>query len=293
MKKNLILAGIALLFAACSNDTETGGDSRVAPVRVQVSGYSVSQGDFPETRGVETAVDYTSINAITLAFYKSDGTQAYKHEQLRDDNTTYTTFGSFELSLPMGSYTMVALAYKTKEGSPLVLTSPTAAAFTGEHGYETFAYTQAVNITNTSTVDLSATLSRIISRLTVCSSDGRTANISNVRMTLSAGGWSFNPTTGLATVNTGCTNTTSIAAATGESTISSTNVFLLTDEQTMNVTIETLDAEGNTLFTKTVTDVPFKRNRVTILTGKMYTNDDMSGTFNIETAWLTDTNMDF
>ena len=293
MKKNLILAGIALLFAACSNDTETGGDSRVAPVRVQVSGYSVSQGDFPETRGVETAVDYTSINAITLAFYKSDGTQAYKHKQLRDDNTTYTTFGSFELSLPMGSYTMVALAYKTKEGSPLVLTSPTAAAFTGEHGYETFAYTQAVNITNTSTVDLSATLSRIISRLTVCSSDGRTANISNVRMTLSAGGWSFNPTTGLATVNTGCTNTTSIAAATGECTISSTNVFLLTDEQTMNVTIETLDSEGNTLFTKTVTDVPFKRNRVTILTGKMYTNDDMSGTFNIETAWLTDTNMDF
>ncbi len=293
MKKNLILAGIALLFAACSNDTETGGDSRVAPVRVQVSGYSVSQGDFPETRGVESAVDYTSINAITLAFYKSDGTQAYKHEQLRDDNTTYTTFGSFELTLPMGSYTMVALAYKTKEGSPLVLTSPTAAAFTGEHGYETFAYTQAVNITNTSTVDLSATLSRIISRLTVCSSDGRTANISNVRMTLSAGGWSFNPTTGLATVNTGCTNTVSIAAATGESTISSTNVFLLTDEQTMNVTIETLDAEGNTLFTKTVTDVPFKRNRVTILTGKMYTNDDMSGTFNIETAWLPDTNMDF
>ena len=293
MKKNLILAGIALLFAACSNDTETGGDSRVAPVRVQVSGYSVSQGDFPETRGVESAVDYTSINAITLAFYKSDGTQAYKHEQLRDDNTTYTTFGSFELSLPMGSYTMVALAYKTKEGSPLVLTSPTAAAFTGEHGYETFAYTQAVNITNTSTVDLSATLSRIISRLTVCSSDGRTANISNVRMTLSAGGWSFNPTTGLATVNTGCTNTTSIAAATGESTISSTNVFLLTDEQTMNVTIATLDSEGNTLFTKTVTDVPFKRNRVTILTGKMYTNDDMSGTFNIETAWLPDTNMDF
>lgn len=293
MKKNLILAGIALLFAACSNDTETGGDSRVAPVRVQVSGYSVSQGDFPETRGVESAVDYTSINAITLAFYKSDGTQAYKHEQLRDDNTTYTTFGSFELSLPMGSYTMVALAYKTKAGSPLVLTSPTAAAFTGEHGYETFAYTQAVNITNTSTVDLSATLSRIISRLTVCSSDGRTANISNVRMTLSAGGWSFNPTTGLATVNTGCTNTVSIAAATGESTISSTNVFLLTDEQTMNVTIETLDSEGNTLFTKTVTDVPFKRNRVTILTGKMYTNDDMSGTFNIETAWLPDTNMDF
>ena len=292
MKKNLILAGIALLFAACSNDTETGGDSRVAPVRVQVSGYSVSQGDFPETRGVETAVDYTSINAITLAFYKSDGTQAYKHEQLRDDNTTYTTFGSFELSLPMGSYTMVALAYKTKEGSPLVLTSPTAAAFTGEHGYETFAYTQAVNITNTSTVDLSATLSRIISRLTVCSSDGRTANISNVRMTLSAGGWSFNPTTGLATANAGFSNVLPIQSAVGNPTNSITYLFLATDEQTLNVTIDVLDAGGNSISHKVVSNVPFKRNRMTVLTGSVY-SADASGDFTVETDWLDDYNMDF
>ena len=294
MKKILIFAGIALLFAACSNENETIVDNNaLAPVRVQVTGYSVSQEDFPSTRAAENLVSYSGINAITLAFYKSDGSQAYKHEQLKDDNTTYTTFGNFALSLPMGNYTMVALAYKTKEGCPLVLTSPTAAAFTGDHGYETFAMTQAVNITNTSAVDLSATLNRIVSRLTVYSSDGRTANVTNVRMTFSAGGWSFNPTTGLATVNTGLANTVSISAATGETSTSSTNFFLLTDEQTMNVTIETLDADGNTLFNKTIENVPFKRNRVTALTGKMYTSDALSGSFKVETSWLDDENVAF
>ena len=64
-------------------------------------------------------------------------------------------------------------------------------------------------------------------------------------------------------------------------------LFLTTDEQNVDLTIETLDSNGAVLFSKTVNNVPFKRNRVTILTGAMYTNDAVSGTFKLETAWLT------
>ena len=70
-------------------------------------------------------------------------------------------------------------------------------------------------------------------------------------------------------------------------------LFLNTDEQDIDVTIETLDADGNTLFSKTIEDVPFKRNRVTKLTGAMYTNEALSGTFKIETDWLSDYNAEF
>jgi len=104
-------------------------------------------------------------------------------------------------------------------------------------------------------------------------------------MTMSAGGKSFSPTTGLATVNTGFSNTVGISAAAGSTSSSISYLFLTTDEQTMDVTIETLDADGNTLFSKTVNNVPFKRNRVTKLTGTMYTNSSVSGAFQIETAW--------
>jgi hypothetical protein len=47
------------------------------------------------------------------------------------------------------------------------------------------------------------------------------------------------------------------------------------------------------LFSKTVENVPFKRNRVTKLTGAMYTNDAVSGAFQLETAWLEDENVAF
>ena len=209
MKKNIFLAGIVLLFAACSNDNETvvNNNDGLAPVRVHVSGFTVSQEEFPETRATAVA-SYNDVNAVMLAFYKTDGTEAYKTTQAKNE----ADFGEFSLSLPMGSYTMVAVAYYNSDASPLELTSPTVAAFTGTRAYETFAYTQEVVISNTEAVDISATLDRIVSKLQVISTDGKTADVTNVRMTFSAGGKSFNPTTGLATVNSGFANTVSNSA---------------------------------------------------------------------------------
>ena len=74
---------------------------------------------------------------------------------------------------------------------------------------------------------------------------------------------------------------------TGQTTTATSYLFLATDEQTMDVTIETLDADGNTLFSKTVTDVPMRRNCLTAMTGAMYTNAGVSsGSFQINTEWL-------
>ena len=285
MTRKMIFAGIVLLFvASCSNDKETLVDNNaIAPVRVHVTGFNVSQEEFSPTRAAQDVADYNDVNAVTLAFYKADGTEAYKTTQAKGD----TSFGTFSLSLPMGSYTMVALAYYTNENSVLTLTSATEASY-NVRARETFAYTQAVNISNTDAVDISATLNRIVSMLTVKSTDGKTADVTNVRMTLSAGGKDFNPTTGLAITTTGLTNTVGNSADVGKISTSSTMFFLNTDEQDIDVTIETLDANGAVLFTKTVPNVPFKRNRVTKLTGAMYSNAGTFGSFQVETAWLSD-----
>ena len=60
----------------------------------------------------------------------------------------------------------------------------------------------------------------------------------------------------LATVNTGFSNTVNISTAVGAPTTSSSAIFLATDEQTMNVTIEVLDADGHVLSSKLVENVP-------------------------------------
>lgn len=112
-------------------------------------------------------------------------------------------------------------------------------------------------------------------------------------MTFSAGGKDFNPTTGLAITNTGFANMVGNSAAVGTASSSISYLFLASDEQNINVTIETLNADGDVLFSKTVNNVPFKRNRITKLTGAMYTNEALSGTFKVETDWLDPYNANF
>lgn len=282
--KQILFSGLALLAAGCSNESEETVIHQLTPVRVHVNGFSVEQESLARvTRAAQDVADYDGVNAITLAFYKADGTEAYKSTKAKGD----ASYGEFSLSLPMGSYTMVVLAYYNSDASPLSLTSPTVAAFTGTRAYETFTYTQPVTISGNEPIDLSATLSRAIAQLKVVSTDGKTENITNVRMTFSAGGKDFNPSTGWAITNTGFSNTVGNSCDEGAKSASLSYLFLTADEQTMDVTIETLDAEGNTLFSEMVKDVSFKRNYVTKLTGAMYTNNSISGGFKVETEWGT------
>lgn len=304
MKKlNGLFAAMMLLAAmSCSNESEEMVSNALVetdnpvPVRVHVDGFSVTQGEFENpalTRAAQDVADYEGVKAITLAFYNGS-TEVYKVTQLRGSLEEGETFGEFQCALPMGSYTMVVVGQGLSEGeTPLTLTSPTAATFGENVVRETFTATQTVNITNTDAVDISTTLNRIVSKLQVVSSDNKVAVANKVRMTFAAGGKAFNPTTGLATANSGFSNTVTTSTAAGEISRSNSYLFLASDEQTMDVTIETLDDSDNVLFSKTVTDVPFKRNRVTVLTGVVYSNSSVGGAFQVETDWISDYNGTF
>ena len=299
-------AAFMLLVASCSNDESldssvnlSSEQSQLAPVMVRVGEFAVSQSDFSDTDDPlgarattrATAVgDYSGLQTLTLAFYKSDGAEQYKVTHTKGSMPEGDTFGEFSTTLPLGSYTMVVLGYVLYDDDALTLTSPTLAEWTVGAPRETFAATQAVNITSTTALNLTATLNRIVSQLKVISSDNRTVNISNVRMTFAAGGKRFSPTTGLATVNTGFSNTVGISTAVGAKSGSVSYLFLDTDEQDIDVTIETLDADGNTVFSTVLHDVPFKRNRITKLTGAIYdvSASTTAGSFEVNTEWLSD-----
>ena len=306
MKKVSILfvALMGMLAASCSNDesldssVNLSSEQGLAPVTVSVSGFAVEQGEFPgtgEPQGTRAATraqsvsDYANVKFLTLAFYKGS-TEVFKQTQNRDDDATFDTFGEFSTSLPMGSYTMVVVA---NGGSDVpTLTSATSATYGENVVGDTFVKSQEVNITSTESVNLDATLDRIVSCIAVNSTDGRTEEAKKLRITTTTGSRSFNPTTGLATVNSGITATITHPEAVGTVTKSASLLFLATDEQTADVTIETLDEDDNVLFSKTVENVPLMRNRWTVLTGAMY-QTTASGTFSVNTDWLTDKNMNF
>lgn len=295
MKNLVFLAGIILLtVASCKSETETlVNNNDLVPVRVHVDGFSVSQEMFPSTRASQDISDYDGVQTITVAFYTSDGIEKSKTTQLRSSLPAGDTFGDFNLSLPMGNYTMVVLA--SGSNYPVAVNSPTEAGFDAQetHVRETFTATQAVNVSSTEAVDISATLDRIVAKVMVVSTDNRTADVSNIRTTFSAGGTGFNPTTGFATTNTGFSNTVRGSVVENSPSSATNYLFLATDEQTVNVTIETLDADGAVLFSKTVNNVPLKRNRVTTLTGAMFTNTGIEGAFQVNTDWITGNTVNF
>ena len=289
-KKLYLLAAAGLVAWSCSLVKEDRTDCPfTAPVNVHLAGFSYIQDDLPDTKA-QALSQYNGVKVLTLAFYNPDGTEIFKSTQNRE---TAQNFGEFTTSLPLGSYTMVALGYVLYDDDAVSLTSPTEAEYTVGCVRETFAVTQAVNVTSTEALNLSATLNRIITCLQVVSTDGKTANVNKVRMTFSAGGKAFNPTTGLATVNTGSVSTVGVSAAVGNPSTSTGYVFLQTDEQSMNVTIETLDANGQPIFSQTVNNVPFKRNRRTILTGALYSASASASSFQLNTTWDDDYNKNF
>ena len=264
------------------------------PVTIHVNDFSISQQEFPDddTRSVNDVKDYDAVKAVTLALYDGN-TQVYSSTQIKDKSGNYTTFGQFDCSLPVGTYTLVAIGRGFFDGDEFTLTSPTAACYTSDRARETFCHVQTVSVTSTAPLDLSVTMSRVIAQLEIKSTDGRSAGVKKFRTTYPQGSKSFNPTTGLATDDAGFKVINSPSAKAGETVDFGSFVFLAGDEAKMDITIEALDDNEQVLFTKIINDVPFKRNRKTKLSGAMYTNEALSGTFKVETAWLSEYNAEF
>ena len=302
MKQHLMMAAIVLLAATgCTNEcveTEVANQKATALVTVRVNDFSITTEEMPSgggtTRSAVNPASYDGVGAIDLAFY-SGGTEIFKTTQIKSDGTTYSTFGEFSCNLPIGNYTMVVVGRGYFPNDDVfTLTSPTAAGYTSERARETFVKTQAVNITSADPVNLSATLNRIVAKLEIISTDTRIDGVSKIRTTYSAGGKSFNPTTGLATSNTGFNLTNTPSAAVGATIDVGSFVFLATDEQTVNITIDVLDANEDVMFTKFVANVPLKRNRQTVLSGPLFTSTAItSSAFQVETDWLPNNTVNF
>lgn len=276
---------LCLLFAGCKkNNTE------FATVNVRVSDFSITQEDI---NSKEDPASYNPVKAITLAFFGSTNYMAYMTTQYKDNPSTYTTFGTFSANVPVGNYTIVAVAYAYNEGDNFALTSLTNAGYSSERPRETFCATQEVTVTSSSTLNLEVALNRISSMLQIVSTDERPAEAPKIRTTFSKGGKGFNPSTGLAKTDNGFAQTNSPSTGVGGNIAVNIFPFLYTDEESMTITIEALDANDNVLITKTISDVPFKRNRKTILTGQVYTPNNSGASFTLNTEWLPDHNVSF
>ena len=299
MKKIFFMAAICLLTASCSNESELkqSDEQQYAQVYVNVGGINMAVEEFPDTRVVTradgtAAADYSGVAAIDLAFFASDGTLAYKYTQWRSDATTYETFGKFTCQLLFGTYNMVIIARGGNTSDVFNLTSPTEASYTSEFARETFTATQEVKVNSTDALNISATLHRIMTKLSIRSTDNLPSAAAQIRTTYSVGSKSFNPTTGVALDDNGFTVTNTAYKADGKLAVSN-YAFLTADEQEATITLEVLDKDENVLNTKTIEAVPLKCNRITTLSGSLFTADASTFSVLLSTDWETEETVTF
>lgn len=283
-RKSIILTLLSLILYSCEQPVIPGDNDtpvETAEVRVHLDDIIITDEPLSDTRTATDAVDYSSIGALMVAFYDKDSTQIYTHTQFRSDPTTYTTFGEFKCTLPVGNYTLVVVGREYKEGDIFKLNSLTSAGYTSERVRETFSSSQTISVTDSDPVDVPVTIGHVITMLNVLSTDVRPSNVVKIRTTYSAASKSFNPTTGLATDSLGF----SLTNSTGDNEYLKIGnyAFLSKLEQKMDITIESLDADNKVLYTKKIPNVPLKRNRKTILRGPLFTANSIS--IKVETEW--------
>lgn len=203
---------------------------------------------------------------IALTIFDAAGNKVIEKSQYKTDDD----FGTFtDLRLLPGTYTFAIVAHRanTTDETPATITSATSATLPGTFFLDTYATTKSVTVTANATQNVSITVPLCVTKLKLVTLDKLPSNVTSIRITTNpeatpSGTTPFNPTTGLIPSATSFTRTWNVSASVGQQfTIS---FFFMAEAYplTATVLVETLDAEGATIASRTFTDITFNRAKV-------------------------------
>ena len=255
-----MLLSLCLLLAACekqmTNDSDGGTRLHFVPTTADM-----------QTRGTVSIGDYFSRLAVQL--FDADGNKVFSQSktQTQDDDD----FGTLNVGLTAGTYTVVAVGHS----SPVTPTikSTELVQFTAKDGIknsDTFCHYGTVTIDEDGGYH-ELRMNRMTAMVTFEFTDTEMPTaFQQLKIEYTGGSANFNPTT-----SEGCTKSNQSETRENRSTQYQIFTFpYLSTEGKLKVTLNALDANGNVLTTKTLSDVPVTRNRITRCTGPLFGDGD-------------------
>jgi len=280
MKKLLFAA--ALLMAACSQQPASENEKMV-DVTFDVSGdFSLTTTPIA-TRALDA--DGKSMTDVWVLDYVGSELKQQVHQAATDAD-----FGSPTLSLSVGAHTLYFVASR---GTGAVLDTD-ARTLSFSKVNDTFWAAKALNISGTTGTQTVA-LDRIATKLRITFSDAIPTGAATFNVTPAQWYYGFNYTTGEPTTATVSQPITvnipsSYIGLVGQSV--SLFVFSGSDDFTTDVAIDCQDADSHVLGAATVPSVQIKRNRISALTGSLFSKTATIG-FTLNTEWLDDYEITF
>ena len=270
-QKSMLLLAVLLLTACEKVVLDDDGGTRLHFVPTTA-----------DTRGTVSIGDYFSRLAVQL--FDKDGNKVFSQSktQTRDDDD----FGTLNVGLTAGTYTVVAVGHS----SPVTPTikSTEMVQFTARNGVknsDTFCHYGTVTIDEDGGYH-ELRMNRMTAMVTFEFTDEMMPdNFAGLKVEYTGGSANFAPRTGQ-----GCAKSSQSEMRQRAQQYQVFTFPYLSAEGTLKMTLNALDANQNVLTTKTLTDVPVTRNRITRCTGVLFGEGDFDikqTTFGIavETDW--------
>lgn len=276
--KGLFLAILFASMCACSSD-----DVKTwSPVETSVVNFSFFDASVEEfaTRAddVDSKSWTTFFKRLDIAIFpvdKSKNDSVYRVKQLSSDSD----FGTLSIRLPIGQYTMVAVASKNDTG--VTIQSPTQAEFLGDIVSDMAYVCQSIQV-NSGVTSVNGLLKRSLTKMILKSADRITSNIGKIELTyhgfLSK---SFNPTTGYGIKSATETTFERTFVFTDKNRpvddyiLLSFYSFIPDDMEEITVGVKVYDVGGEVLKTLQFDNVKLQQNHVTTYKGPLFTSGSM------------------
>lgn len=282
------------ILSACSSESNSVDENALVPVQVTFSGLDVSV--VPDgSRGLTTraTVSKAKVDRIAFTVFDANGKNVYS---VVKENPIAEDFDKVKCLLHVGTYKFVAVAHKAKtaESKAAVITSPTVATL-GEANVPSLVYSKVTDVTVSGNTTQSVNIEfgkRITSSFDLKVTDPYPDEIETVEIILNpsknqaANPYAFNPSTGFAAsalaYNVSLNRKSFSISSFSKQTLSA-SLFLIAEEQKMDVTINMKNVKGETRYTRTLNDVTFRQHTTTIAKGTFFSSQ-VSSSFTFDTT---------
>lgn len=288
------LAFICVLmgFISCEHFDFSDRQSNYHLVTLRIHGFNYTPFPDADTRSSLTS---SSVSRLDLALFNPDDSKFIKLNQQSDD----PTFGSPQLNIPDGTYTLVIIAHSGT--GVATITSPDEVTFPSNKVTDTFYTCQSLTV-DESTTSLDVTLQRAVAMVRVILTDTELpSEFSQLQLYYTGGSSTFSPQAGFGSKNSRQTEIRQLADATHDSEghpLFEIYTFPHIQESTLKLTLTPQDAQGNQIAPEyTIPEVPIRLNYITEARGSLFTGGISSFTstlaISIHDQWEGTTQIDF
>ena len=290
MITSLVVLISLFFFSSCTNTAEEALEEQKSRLTVDFNTFQV------EVEGVsrnssEESILSEAAERLSFAIFDAEGNLVGDaiHQEYSDDD-----FGSVQMELYSGEYTLVALAHSGNDDA--TITSATSATLPGTTLSDTFAKVQTLTVTSGEDCSLDMTLTRITSAFILKLTDETLPdNLKEIKVVINASvgnnptSLDVNPSTGLALANWRQEGVIPKANLSDDNLI----YFIgMIKDASVTVKATAYDTDNKKIVTRTLNNVSLKPNHKTVATGKFFV-PPTSGNLGVDNTWGDDNHIEY